>query len=177
MTSSVWTRITHARPDRTTLFGLVAVLRRTSSCRVVSMVVMPSCCLTAAEIVSPMRHTAAVTTQPAAAAAVIADLFDKPIGAGDVRTLAPMRPGLYAWWASPDVLPALVGAPSPSTPALRLLYVGIATRLRRRLVSDHLGLIGSSTLRRTLAGLLLDDEQSAPGGPTASSWSTTTSGD
>lgn len=70
-----------------------------------------------------------------------------------------MRPGLYAWWASPDVLSALAGPPNPSTPALRLLYVGIATKLRSRLASNHLGRSGSSTLRRTLAGFLLDDEQ------------------
>lgn len=106
-----------------------------------------------------MRHTAAVTMQPAAAEAVIAQLLVEPIGARDVRTLAPVMPGLYAWWASPDVLPALVGPPNPSNPALRLLYVGIATKLRSRLVSNHLGRSGSSTLRRTLAGFLLDDEQ------------------
>jgi hypothetical protein len=39
-------------------------------------------------------------------------------------------------------------------PDLRLLYVGIATKLRTRLASNHLGRTGSSTLRRTLAGLL-----------------------
>ena len=47
----------------------------------------------------------------------------------------------------------------PRLPDLRLLYVGIATRLRSRLASNHLRRSGSSTLRRTLAGLLLDDER------------------
>jgi hypothetical protein len=108
---------------------------------------------------SPVRHTAAVTTQPMAADAVIAQLLVDPTGARDVRTLAPMTSGLYVWWASPDVLPALVGRPNPWTPTLRLLYVGIATKLRSRLASNHLGRRGSSTLRRTLAGFLLDDEQ------------------
>jgi hypothetical protein len=37
--------------------------------------------------------------------------------------------------------------------------VGIATKLRSRLVANHLRRSGSSTLRRTLAGLLLLDEQ------------------
>jgi hypothetical protein len=57
------------------------------------------------------------------------------------------------------VLPALVEAPHPSIVDLRLLYVGVATRLRTRLASDHLRRSGSSTLRRTLAGLLLDDQR------------------
>ena len=106
-----------------------------------------------------MRHTSAVTTQPAAADAVIAQLLVDPTSARDVRALAPTLPGLYAWWASPEVLPALVGPANPLNPALRLLYVGIATKLRSRLASNHLGRSGSSTLRRTLAGFLLDDEQ------------------
>ena len=46
----------------------------------------------------------------------------------------------------------------PRVPDLRLLYVGVATRLRSRLASNHLPRSGSSTLRRTLAGLLLDGE-------------------
>jgi hypothetical protein len=54
-------------------------------------------------------------------------------------------------------------AAHPTSPKLRLLYVGIATKLRSRLVSNHLGRTGSSTLRRTMAGFLLDDErQDAP---------------
>ncbi|MFG1636235.1 GIY-YIG nuclease family protein [Pseudonocardia alni] len=40
-----------------------------------------------------------------------------------------------------------------------LLYVGLATRLRTRLASNHLRRSGSSTLRRTLAGLLLDEQE------------------
>lgn len=41
---------------------------------------------------------------------------------------------------------------------MRLLYVGLAKNLRRRITSNHLRRSGSSTLRRTLAGLLLDTE-------------------
>jgi hypothetical protein len=37
--------------------------------------------------------------------------------------------------------------------------VGIATKLRTRLASNHLRRSGSSTLRRTLAGLLLDAQR------------------
>lgn len=106
-----------------------------------------------------MGHTAVVTTLPSGADAVIADLLADPIGAAEIRAHVPATPGLYAWWASPDVLPTLFGPPHPSIPNLRLLYVGIATKLRSRLGSNHLGRTGSSTLRRTLAGLLLDDEQ------------------
>jgi len=124
---------------------------------------MPSCCLAAAETVSPLRQTAAVTTPSpdadADADAVIAELLMDPIGAGEVRARVPTTSGLYAWWASPAVLPALSGPPHPSVPDLRLLYVGIATRLRSRLASNHMGRTERSTLRRTLAGLLLDDEQ------------------
>ncbi|WP_344253119.1 GIY-YIG nuclease family protein, partial [Pseudonocardia hydrocarbonoxydans] len=90
---------------------------------------------------------------------VIAGLCADPIRASDVRTHMPAAPGLYAWWASPAVLPTLCGPPHPSATDLRLLYVGIATRLRTRIASNHLGRTGGSTLRRTLAGLLLDEEQ------------------
>jgi hypothetical protein len=41
---------------------------------------------------------------------------------------------------------------------LRLLYIGRATSLRGRIVRNHLRRSGSSTLRRTLAGLLLPSE-------------------
>ncbi|WP_394855214.1 GIY-YIG nuclease family protein [Rhodococcus aetherivorans] len=42
---------------------------------------------------------------------------------------------------------------------MRLLYVGIASNLRRRIIGNHLRRSGSSTLRRTLAGLLLTEQQ------------------
>ncbi|WP_213571514.1 GIY-YIG nuclease family protein [Rhodococcus sp. USK13] len=75
----------------------------------------------------------------------------------DLSTL-PAVPGLYAWWAAPDVFPQLTGPPHPTDTGARLLYVGLATNLRRRITSHHLRRSGSSTLRRTLAGLLLDTE-------------------
>lgn len=81
-----------------------------------------------------------------------------PVHALDDLTALPTGAGLYAWWAAPEVLPALPGPPHPSDPQLRLLYVGIASNLRRRITANHLRRSGSSTLRRTLAGLLLDTE-------------------
>lgn len=77
----------------------------------------------------------------------------------EVPTRTPLVAGLYAWWAPSTVLPTIAGPPHPLRQDLRLLYVGIATRLRGRLASNHLRRSGSSTLRRTLAGLLLDEER------------------
>ena len=90
---------------------------------------------------------------------IIARLVAEPVSPTEVPTRTPAASGLYAWWASPAVLPTLAGPPHPRLPDLRLLYVGLATKLRSRLASNHLRRSGSSTLRRTLAGLLLDDER------------------
>jgi hypothetical protein len=65
--------------------------------------------------------------------------------------------GVYAWWAGPSVLPDLPGPPNPAVPSLRLLYLGRATNLRGRVLRNHLRRSGSSTLRRTLAGLLVSE--------------------
>ncbi|WP_433796745.1 GIY-YIG nuclease family protein [Actinoplanes sp. CA-252034] len=65
--------------------------------------------------------------------------------------------GVYAWWAAPSVLPDLPGPPNASVPSLRLLYLGRAGSLRARILRNHLRRSGSSTLRRTLAGLLLSE--------------------
>jgi hypothetical protein len=65
--------------------------------------------------------------------------------------------GVYAWWADPSVLPDLPGPPNASVPSLRLLYLGRATNLRGRILRNHLRRSGSSTLRRTLAGLLVSE--------------------
>ncbi|WP_261554732.1 MFS transporter [Frankia tisae] len=68
----------------------------------------------------------------------------------------PGEPGLYAWWATPGVLPGVPAAAHPSM-SLGLLYVGIAgTSLRQRIVRQHLAAnTGSSTFRFTLASHLL----------------------
>lgn len=61
--------------------------------------------------------------------------------------------GVYAWWAATSVFPDLPGLPNENVPSLRLLYLGRATSLRGRVLRNHLRRSGSSTLRRTLAGL------------------------
>ncbi|MFE5708026.1 GIY-YIG nuclease family protein [Rhodococcus koreensis] len=91
------------------------------------------------------------------AAAAIAALGATSHALDDLATL-PAASGLYAWWAAPDLFPHLPGPAHPTDPSVRLLYVGLATNLRRRIGSNHLRRSGSSTLRRTLAGLLLDAE-------------------
>ncbi|WP_085066250.1 GIY-YIG nuclease family protein [Catenuloplanes japonicus] len=65
--------------------------------------------------------------------------------------------GVYAWWAAPEVFPELGGPPNVNVPTLRLLYLGRAGNLRGRILRNHLRRSGSSTLRRTLAGLLLPE--------------------
>ncbi|WP_245923096.1 GIY-YIG nuclease family protein [Paractinoplanes atraurantiacus] len=65
--------------------------------------------------------------------------------------------GVYAWWAPPAVLAELPGPPNEHVPSLRLLYLGRATNLRGRILRNHLRRSGSSTLRRTLAGLLVTE--------------------
>ncbi|MDN5852232.1 MAG: GIY-YIG nuclease family protein [Actinomycetia bacterium] len=90
--------------------------------------------------------------------AVVAALQAHPLPTSEISAQAPSASGLYAWWAPPTVLPALIGPANPHDECLRLLYLGIATKLRARLGQNHMRRTGSSTLRRTLAGLLLDDE-------------------
>ncbi|MDL5159753.1 GIY-YIG nuclease family protein [Actinomycetospora termitidis] len=84
-------------------------------------------------------------------------LGNTPVTPGVLAEQVPRGPGLYAWWASPSVLSGFDGAAHASEPDLRLLYVGLATNLRSRLHGNHMRRSGTSTLRRTLAGLLLDE--------------------
>ncbi|EYT51866.1 hypothetical protein H483_0118035 [Dietzia sp. UCD-THP] len=90
---------------------------------------------------------------PLGPAASIAALSSTTHPLDDLATL-PAAAGLYAWWTAPEILPQLLGPAHPHED-LRLLYVGIASNLRRRIISNHLRHSGSSTLRRTIAGLLL----------------------
>ncbi|WP_322761872.1 GIY-YIG nuclease family protein [Frankia sp. Cr2] len=90
-------------------------------------------------------------------ARVIGELCDRPSDLAEATKLS-AESGLYAWWAPCAVFPDLPGHPNPAEPGVRLLYLGKATRLRTRIVSNHLARSGSSTLRRTLAGLLLTQE-------------------
>jgi hypothetical protein len=85
-------------------------------------------------------------------------LSGPPVDLGTAGTKLPRGGGVYAWWAAPTVFPDLFGPEHPDDPALRLLYVGRATSLRGRITRNHLRKSGNSTLRRTLAGLLMPTE-------------------
>lgn len=77
--------------------------------------------------------------------------------------------GFYAWWVAQDALPHVPTNPHPSEP-FGLLYVGIApsresssATLRSRVLGQHVrGNTGSSTFRRSLAALLLEQMSWAP---------------
>jgi hypothetical protein len=97
-------------------------------------------------------------SQAVAVEVVIRQLIADPQAPNDAKADLPSTTGLYAWWAAPSVLSDLTGPAHPDDPTIRLLYVGIATGLRSRIAQNHLRRSGSSTLRRTLAGLLLDAE-------------------
>ena len=84
-------------------------------------------------------------------------LSDEPVGLGVAVKRLGRGSGVYAWWAAPSILPELPGPPNDSVPGLRLLYLGRATSLRGRILRNHLRRSGSSTLRRTLAGLLVSE--------------------
>ncbi len=58
-----------------------------------------------------------------------------------------------------EVFETLPGPFHLARPDLRLLYIGTASNLRRRIRGDHIRRSGTSTLRRTLAGLLLETER------------------
>lgn len=88
--------------------------------------------------------------------AIIRALTGSAHPVAELPALLPRRTGVYAWWAPPEILAPLPGPPHPSDDELRLLYIGIASDLRSRVIGNHLRRSGSSTLRRTLAGLLLD---------------------
>jgi hypothetical protein len=84
-------------------------------------------------------------------------LFGEPVGLEVAVKRLGRGSGVYAWWAAPSILPGLPGPPNASVPSLRLLYLGRATSLRGRILRNHLRRSGSSTLRRTLAGLLVSE--------------------
>ncbi|WP_416986571.1 GIY-YIG nuclease family protein [Streptomyces sp. T028] len=109
---------------------------------------------TAATAATSEREEADETAVRQAAAA----LFTSPRPLSEAAAELPRTAGLYAWWAEPSVLPVFSGPANATDPGRRLLYLGKATRLRSRITSNHLRRSGSSTLRRTLAGLLLPTE-------------------
>jgi GIY-YIG catalytic domain len=91
--------------------------------------------------------------------ALIDGLNGAPTAIADALQRLPRVSGLYAWWAEPEVLADLPGPANGTDANFRLLYLGIATSLRSRVVSNHLARSGSSTLRRTLAGLLMPTQR------------------
>jgi hypothetical protein len=98
-----------------------------------------------------------VPTDRARVEAALRLLSGEPLGLGAAVKRLSRGGGVYAWWAAPSVLPDLPGPPNESVPSLRLLYLGRATSLRGRILRNHLRRSGSSTLRRTLAGLLVSE--------------------
>src|SRR3954469_18088796 len=98
-----------------------------------------------------------VPTDRARAEEALRLLSGVPVGL-DVAAKALSRgSGVYAWWAAPSIFPDLPGSSNGNVPSLRLLYLGRATSLRGRILRNHLRRSGSSTLRRTLAGLLVSE--------------------
>ncbi|GAB3237292.1 hypothetical protein GCM10027447_36360 [Glycomyces halotolerans] len=86
-------------------------------------------------------------------------LAARPVPVDAAAASLPAASGLYAWWAPMEVFDDLPGPSHPADPSVRLLYIGIAGNLRGRITGDHLRRSGSSTFRRTLAGLLLESER------------------
>ncbi|MFB7651469.1 MULTISPECIES: GIY-YIG nuclease family protein [unclassified Streptomyces] len=87
-----------------------------------------------------------------------AELLSAPQTLDRAARALPTSAGVYAWWAPLDVLGFFLGPVNTSDAGLRLLYLGKARRLRSRVVSNHLRDSGRSTLRRTLAALLMSAE-------------------
>jgi hypothetical protein len=98
--------------------------------------------------VPPDRGRVSEALQLLSGAPIGLDVAVKKLGRGS---------GLYAWWAAPSVLPDLPWPANETDPSMRLLYLGRATSLRGRILRNHLRRSGSSTLRRTLAGLLVSE--------------------
>ncbi|SBT40523.1 GIY-YIG nuclease family protein [Micromonospora auratinigra] len=105
----------------------------------------------------PERRPDHVPTDEARIEEALRLLSSAPVGLDVAVKRLSRGSGVYAWWADTSVLPDLPGPPNENDPSLRLLYLGRATSLRGRILRNHLRRSGSSTLRRTLAGLLVDE--------------------
>jgi hypothetical protein len=108
-------------------------------------------------MITPERRPANVPAPRAPAEEALRLLSGAPVGLDVAVKRLSRGSGVYAWWASSSVLPDLPGPPNGNVPELRLLYLGRATSLRGRILRNHLRRSGSSTLRRTLAGLLVSE--------------------
>ncbi len=95
----------------------------------------------------------------------VAALCSTPLPVPEAAEVIPKAPGLYAWWGRFGALPGISGPKHPTAP-VQLLYVGIAPNgptsaatLRSRVVGNHIrGTTGQSTLRRSLAALLVEQQ-------------------
>ncbi len=105
----------------------------------------------------PERRSADVPTDEERVDAALRLLSGPPVALDVAVKRLARGSGVYAWWAPPSVLPDLPGPPNDSDPSRRMLYLGRATSLRGRILRNHLRRSGSSTLRRTLAGLLVSE--------------------
>lgn len=105
----------------------------------------------------PERRSADVPTDEARVDEALRLLSGVPVALEVAVKRLSRGSGVYAWWAAPSVLPDLPGPPNDSDPSRRMLYLGRATSLRGRILRNHLRRSGSSTLRRTLAGLLVSE--------------------
>lgn len=105
----------------------------------------------------PERRPADVPTDEARLDEALRFLSAAPVALDVAAKRLARGSGVYAWWAAPSVLPDLPGPPNDSDPSRRMLYLGRATSLRGRVLRNHLRRSGSSTLRRTLAGLLVSE--------------------
>lgn len=76
----------------------------------------------------------------------------------DSQGLLPPAAGIYSWWADPLTFSSMESPTAAKNSTDRLLYLGLASNLRKRVLQNHLRRSGSSTLRRTLAGLLMETE-------------------
>jgi hypothetical protein len=106
---------------------------------------------------TPKTRLDDVPTDPARVEAALRLLSGVPVGLDVAVNRLSRGSGVYAWWAAPSIFPDLPGPPNWSVPSLRLLYLGRASSLRGRILRNHLRRSGSSTLRRTLAGLLVSE--------------------
>ncbi len=105
----------------------------------------------------PERRPADVPTDEARLDEALRLLSGPPVALDVAVKRLARGSGVYAWWAAPSVLPDLPGPPNDTDPSWRMLYLGRATSLRGRILRNHLRRSGSSTLRRTLAGLFMSE--------------------
>lgn len=95
----------------------------------------------------------------------VAELKSKTSSLEEAKAQLPKQSGIYAWWMLGTPLSCAPATKHPTERGLGLVYVGIApnglgrkSTLRSRVLGNHLnGNIAASTLRRTLASLLIKE--------------------